>query len=75
MPIGMSFDPDVEDDAGEATLGATTHCLLLPCTQMNLHAGEPRRTTQLDIAAKKLGMPLKIVRPDGTSLPDRGEHA
>lgn len=73
--IGMSFNPDAVDDAREATLGVTAHCLLLALYADELARRKPHRTTQLEKAAKKLGMTLELVRADGTSLPDRRENS
>lgn len=71
VTLGMSFDPHATDDAKEATLGVAAICLVLAMYADELARRKPHRTTQLERAAKKLGMTMAFTRPDGTSLPPR----
>lgn len=69
--MGIAFVPGSVDDAKESTLGVSAICLVLAMYADDLARQRPQRTTQLRRAAKKLGMKMEFVRPDGTSLPPR----
>jgi len=69
--IGVAFEPDAVDDSKDATLGAAAVSLVLTLYADELARKKPHRTTQLRKAAKKLGVKLLVLRPDGTTLPTR----
>lgn len=70
-PIGVEFDPSPIFDARTAHLGIAGCLLLLAINADEKARAKPHRTTQIERAAKLLGVDTAIRRSDGTTFGER----
>lgn len=70
-PISISMTPNADNDLRASHLSIAAAMLFLALNADELARLKPRHTTQLRKAAKKLGVPSRILGCNGTELPER----
>lgn len=70
-PIGLAFNPEAASSVRAPTIGIAACMLLLAINADELARAKPTITTQIEKAAKRLGVGTKITAADGTELPPR----
>ena len=70
-PIGLSFNPEAASSVRAPTIGIAGCMLLLAMNADEIARAKPTHTTQIERAAKRLGVGTRIVASDGTELPTR----
>jgi hypothetical protein len=70
-PIGIAFNPEAASSVRAPTIGIAARMLLLALNADELARAKPTHTTQIEKAAKRLGVGTRIVASDATELPPR----
>lgn len=70
-PIGLAFNPEASSSVRTPTMGIAGCMLLLAINADENARAKPTHTTQIEKAAKRLGIGTRIVASDGTELPAR----
>lgn len=72
-PIGVAFNPEAASSVRAPTIGIAACMLLLAVNADELARAKPTHASQIEDAAKRLGVSTRIVASDGTELPPRSE--
>lgn len=70
-PIGLAFNPEASSSVRTPTIGIAGCMLLLAINADEIARAKPTHTTQIEKAAKRLGVGTRIVASDGTEMPAR----